>query len=68
LTVNIKKSAVMNIGSWEDMCRLVKVFPQQELISVLNEAEIGQFNERSWHFWHNRFTGKIPPMPQRALS
>jgi hypothetical protein len=59
---------VMNIGSWGDMCKLVEFFPQQELINVLNKAEIGQFNERSWHFWNNRFSDKIPPMPQRVMS
>lgn len=58
---------VMNIGVWGDMCRLVELFSQEDLLNVLNAAEIGQFNEKSWHFWHNRFTGKVPPMPRRVL-
>jgi hypothetical protein len=58
---------VMNIGVWGDMCKLAELFPQSELENVLNTAEAGQFNERSWHFWHTRFSNKIPPMPKRIL-
>ena len=59
---------VMNIGVWDDLCRLTELFPMEDLLNVLKAAEIGQFNERSWYFWHNRFTDKIPPMPERILS
>ncbi|MDR1580100.1 MAG: hypothetical protein LBS35_07065 [Synergistaceae bacterium] len=59
---------VMNLGTWNDMCRLVELFTPRELQDVLDKAEIGQFNERSWHFWHNRLTGNVPPMPQRVLQ
>jgi hypothetical protein len=59
---------VMNIGVWEDICDLVKIFPLQELLNVLDNAETGQFNERSWSFWQNRLTGKIPPLPKRTLA
>ena len=59
---------VMNIGVWDDICKLVELFPQEALLNVLNTAEVGQFNEKSWYFWHNRFTDKVPPMPQRVLS
>jgi hypothetical protein len=58
---------VMNIGVWSDMCKLVELFTQEDLLSVLNEADVGQFNERSWYFWHNRFSVKVPPMPKRFL-
>jgi len=58
---------VMNIGVWDDICKLVELFREKDLIEVLNTADIGQFNERSWHFWHNRFTDKIPSMPKRIL-
>ena len=60
-------SQVMNIGVWNDMCELMALFTPQELINVLNKAEIGQFNEKSWHFWYNRLTDSIPPMPKRIL-
>lgn len=59
---------VMNIGVWDDMCELVRLFSESELRNVLVNAEIGQLNERSWHFWHNRLSNEIPPMPQRILS
>jgi hypothetical protein len=59
---------VMNIGSWDDMCKLVELFSREELLNVLDTAHIGQFNERSWHFWYNRFSNKIPQMPKRVLS
>ena len=58
---------VMNIGVWDDMCKLVEFFSENELLDVLDSAEVGQFNERSWHFWHNRLSGIAPPMPERSL-
>ena len=59
---------VMNVGVWDDICKLTELFSQKDLIDVLNTAYIGQFNERSWHFWHNRFSDKVPPLPRRVLS
>lgn len=63
---------VMNIGLWEDLCELVRLFSQQQLIEVLQHAEIGQFNERSWAFWHYRLCAcplhGVPRMPQRVLE
>lgn len=59
---------IMNIGFWEDWCKMSELFSDQNLQDVLDTAEIGQFNERSWHFWHNRLSGgHIPPMPERKL-
>ena len=58
---------VMNIGLWDDVCKLAVLFEEKDLIEVLDTSDVGQFNERSWHFWHNRFTGKVPPMPERVL-
>jgi hypothetical protein len=59
---------VMNIGVWDDIYKLVELFPREDLLDVLNSADIGQFNERSWHFWHNRSADKIPPMPGYLFS
>jgi len=58
---------VMNIGVWDDLCKLIELFPEKDLRKVLKTADIGQLNERSWHFWHNRFSEKIPSMPKRIL-
>jgi len=43
---------VMNIGIWDDLCELAQIFSGDELRSVLKSAETGQFNDRSWHYWH----------------
>ena len=58
---------VMNIGVWDDICKLVELFSREDLLRVLDTANKGQFNERSWHFWHNRFMDNVPPMPKRVL-
>ena len=58
---------IMNIGILEDMGKVMEIFSQIELTSVLTTAEAGQFNERSWYFWHNRFSLETPPMPGRIL-
>jgi len=59
---------VMNIGLIEDMGKVIEYFSEKDLINILNTAEIGQFNERSWAFWHNRFSLEIPPMPVRKFG
>lgn len=56
---------IMNIGDWDDLCRLTELFTKQELADVLKNAEIGQFNPRSWSFWSYRLIGDIPEMPRR---
>lgn len=60
---------VMNIGSYEDVQKLKAVIGDAGLIDVLQNAEAGQFNERSWHYWHYRLglagPGKVPPLPVR---
>ena len=41
------------------------------LRQVLVSAEIGQFNPRSWHYWHYRLgmaeLGEVPTLPSRKL-
>ncbi len=60
---------VMNRGTYADVCRLLELVGEGTLLHVLQNAEIGQFNERSWAYWHYRLTdiplGKVPPMPER---
>jgi len=60
---------VMNMGLWDDLCELSRIFTQEELCRVLHAAEAGQFNHRSWHFWHYRLTdcalGEVPELPVR---
>ena len=61
---------VMNIGDWDDVMALMKRVGDDALRDVIAHAEIGWFNERSWHYWHYRLglakeVGQVPPMPKR---
>lgn len=63
---------VMNRGSYEQVCQLVDTVGEEYLLQVLKNAECGQFNERSWAYWHYRLTdiclGEVPPMPTRKYD
>src|SRR5271165_2013039 len=62
---------VMNIGAWEDVVRMVDATGEDYLRHVLKTAEAGQFNERSWHYWHYRLglaeygVRPVPALPAR---
>lgn len=62
---------VMNIGDYDDVQTLADQVDDQYLSNILTHAEIGQFNERSWAYWHYRLglsaPGKVPLMPTRKL-
>ena len=66
---------VMNIGDYEDAQALVEVVGEQALREVVHHAEAGQFNERSWVYWHIRLglapadaSEAFPPLPVRDFS
>jgi hypothetical protein len=63
---------VMNIGDFDDVVRLTQQVSNDVLIDVLTHAEIGQFDARSWHYWHYRLglaeVDKVPAMPIRDLG
>ena len=65
---------VMNPGTWDDLNKLAEVLGQNHLRKVLREAEAGQFDARSWHYWHYRLglaeCGKtqVLPMPVRKIA
>ena len=63
---------VMNIGDWDDTQALLRLVGEDYFREVLQHAEIGQFNARSWHYWHYRLGvaahGQVPPMPTRRLG
>jgi hypothetical protein len=63
---------VMNIGDYDVVQALARQVGDQYLRDVLNHAEIGLFNERSWTYWHYRLglaaPGRVPPLPTRRLA
>ena len=63
---------VMNIGDFDDMQSLARQVGDDMLRGVLSRAEAGQFNGRSWAYWHYRLglarPGRIPPKPARRLK
>jgi len=62
---------VMNIGDYADVLALASQVGDETLREVLMRAEAGQFNERSWTYWHYRLglavAGQVPPLPKRKL-
>lgn len=65
---------VMNLGAWEDALELLETAGEVYLREILKHAEAGQFNARSWHYWHYRLglaeSGQkpVPPMPVRKVE
>lgn len=59
---------VMEIGVWDDLCVLVSLFSNEDLLEALLNAEAGQFRPRSWHFWCYRLIGHVQPMPEREYK
>ena len=63
----------MNIGSYDDLQELCTEVGDAYLRGVLSHAEIGQFNERCWSYWHYRLGltspgDEIPAMPTRHFG
>jgi hypothetical protein len=62
---------VMNLGAMEDLTEMVEATGEDYLRGVLERAEAGQLDARSWHYWHYRLglaeygTRPVPPMPVR---
>ncbi len=63
---------VMNIGDFEDAQVLVDILGEAALREVLTSAEAGQFNGRSWFYWHYRLglagLDEVPPLPTRRFG
>ena len=62
---------IMNIGDYDDVCRMIDIVGNERLLHVLQHAEVGQFDPPSWSYWHYRLTdiklGEVPPMPVRKF-
>lgn len=63
---------VMNIGDYTDVQALVSLVGEDRLRDVLTHAEAGQFNEKSWFYWHYRLElsdmDQVPPLPTRRFA
>lgn len=63
---------VMDIGDFDDMQALAAQLGDDHLRDVLRTAEAGQFNERSWTYWHYRLglasLGQVPTPPARRTG
>ncbi len=62
---------VMDIGDYADVQALVSEVGEEVLREVLTSAEAGQFNARSWAYWHYRLglakLGEVPMLPARRF-
>lgn len=63
---------VMNIGDYADVQLLASRVGDEVLRDVLVCAQAGQFNERSWAYWHYRLglssVDHVPVMPVRRFA
>ena len=61
----------MNRGNFRDITAVVDEFGEDYLREIVKNAEAGQFNERSWHYWHYRLglasEGQVPALPVRNI-
>lgn len=63
---------VMDIGDYDDVQDMLRVFGETVAQHILRHAEAGMFSPRSWAYWHYRLrlaeSGQVPPLPQRKVS
>lgn len=63
---------VMNIGDYADVQQLAAQVGDEVLRDVLRHAQAGQFNERSWAYWHYRLgvaaVDQVPELPVRSWA
>lgn len=63
---------VMNIGDYADVQALAHHVGDEVLREALTQAQAGQFNARSWAYWHYRLglasIDHLPPLPTRKFS
>lgn len=59
---------IMNIGTFDDLELLTHFTNKQELIDILHNAKIGQFNPKSWHYRLDLASlGNVPPLPNKRF-
>ncbi|MDP2367492.1 hypothetical protein [Rhodoferax sp.] len=63
---------VMNIGDYADVQAMAEQVGDDVLRDVLSQAEAGQFDARSWAYWHYRLglasVDHVPALPVRRFA
>ena len=63
---------IMNIGDYDDVRILLRLVDEEYLRAVLQGAEAGELDERSWTYWHYRLgisePGQVPALPKRRVA
>ncbi len=63
---------MMNIGDYDDVQKLASQVGDNVLSDALLHAEAGQFNERSWAYWHYPLgltsVDQVPALPARKFK
>ena len=62
---------VMDRGTTEDVFALIEIVGRDRMRHVLENAEPGAFDAKSWTYWNYMLTdislGQVPPMPERRF-
>lgn len=63
---------LMDIGDYEDVQKMLALFDEDYLRTIIQKAQAGWFNIRSWHYWHYKLNlvdfGNVPPLPKRNFD
>jgi hypothetical protein len=63
---------VTNIGDYTDVQSTASLLGDEALREVLTHAQAGQFNARSWAYWHYRLglagVDQVPALPVRRFA
>ncbi len=63
---------VMNIGDYADVQKMAVRLGDDSLRDAIAHAQAGQFNPKSWHYWHYRLglaeLGQVPELPSRRFA
>jgi len=63
---------VLNLGTFDDMQATADTLGDDLLRRIVQTAEAGEFNARSWSYWHVRLylsgIDTVPVMPQRKYA
>jgi hypothetical protein len=63
---------VMNLGTFDDVNKVVKIVGDDFLRNVIRHAAVGWFSGRSWHYWRYRLglanLNDVPEMRRRRVA